>query len=409
MKLYIFVTENIKGVGGVQCYVAAKSRYLEEKGWTVKVISFVAPGVKKCMISSLDKYLNDGVFEICQPPSLYPKWFQRRVQKKLLKIVGLVSSQDEIILESHNAATSQWGELLSANIGARHYVYCMNEHYRGPGKHYEEKMDFYLFKNERREIIASKKAVTRLLEGYCEVKEGQYPEQPVIDEAPIQDVESPLVDSLQKMDWNICYLGRGNKPYVKNIITGIGFFSGLHSDKKIQLIVVGDIDMHRKLINDVLNEHPNLRITEMGFLFPLPRKLYDKIDVVIAGAGSARHSAEVGALVIIADTETKMANGLLGYETMNATYKGDDSIVSSFEDALERILVKRIQDQLPNRYPKRAGVEECIKQNFELFAKSERKKEYYPEKKMMEGKRDWKKFLGIFLISYFPFSYKFVK
>ena len=406
MKRYIFLTENIKGAGGVQCYVAAKAKYLEEEGWKVTVLSSTTPTHNRCVINSLDKYRGDAIFEIGLSPFQYPKWYQRRIINKILKVVGPVILEDRVIIESHNAATSQWGEIVASRFYARHYIYCMNEHYRGKGKHYEEKMNFYLFKYKRNEIIASRKAAERLFEGYCNVEEHNFPEQPIIDEAPIQDVEYPIVDSLQKMDWNICYLGRGNKPYVENIIKGIARFAGMHQDKRIQFVGVGDIEIHKMLIKKALDEHPNLKITEMGLLFPLPRKLYDKIDVFIAGAGSARHSAEEGALVIVADTETKLANGLLGYETLNATYKGDDSNVTTFEEALERVLVKRIQDKLTKRYPKRVDFKERMKQNFELFAKSERQKEYYPEDKIMEGKRDWKRFLAVVLISLFPSFYK---
>lgn len=409
MKYYIFVTENIKGAGGVQCYVAAKARYLSQTGWKVKVLSSTTPTKKDCLVTDLNSYLDGDIFEICLPPFQYPKWFQRRILKKMLKVTAPACAADEIIIESHNCATSQWAELLASKLGAQHFFYTMNEHYRGKGKHYVEQMEFYAFKFGRREILGSKNAKSRLLDGYVEVTDENAGERAIIDEAPIQDVESPKVDALQPMDWNICYLGRGNKPYVEKIIEGVGLFAGRHQDKQVQFVVVGDFDMHRGLLEGTLEQHANLKLCELGFLFPLPRRLYEKVDVFIAGSGSARHSAEVGALVIIPDTETRMANGLLGYETLETIYQGKDSVVTTFEDALERVLVERIQDRLPNRYPARVGVEECTRQNFELYAKAEQKKEYYPQEKLMKGRRDWKRFLGILGIMAFPALYKLIK
>lgn len=407
MKQYIFLTENIKGAGGVQCYVAAKAKYLHDKGWKVIIISSTTRNVKHCLIKSLDEYLNGDIFEICLPPFKYPKWYQLWIIKKIRKVLGTSIDCEEVIIESHNAATSQWGEILASRIGARHFFYLMNEHYRGKGKYYEAMIDFYKFKFQRREILGSQSAKARLLKGYVEVNDLNAGEDLLIDEAPIQDVESIHVNALQKLDWNICYLGRGNKPYVENIIKGIGRFAEMNSEKKIQFVVVGDFDMHKELVKNILLNNTNLVLTELGFLFPLPRKIYDKIDVFIAGSGSARHSAEEGALVIIPDTETKLSNGLYGYETYDSVYKGSESVVSTFEEALKRVLVDKVYENLPNCIPAKMGVDKCTEQNFELYAKAKQEREYYPEKIIMAGKTDWKRFLGVLALRYFPFVFRY--
>lgn len=402
MKKYVFVTMNIKRAGGVQCYLAAKTKYLESIGWNVNVFFCTDKTKNPCLIESLNKYLPNNIIWLGLPPFMYPRFVVKKVLGKMVSIMSKTLEEDEIIVESHDDVTSQWAELLSSKIGARHFFYTMNEYYRGKGKYYEEQIGFYAFKFKRREILSSKKALSRLLDGYVEVTDENAGEQAIIDEAPVQDVESPIVDNLKRADWNICYLGRGNKPYVKNIINGVGTFAGLHQNKEIQFVLVGDFDMHHPLLDQILKKHSNLVVSELGFLFPLPRKLYQKIDVFIAGSGSARHSAEEGALVIVPDPETKMANGLLGYETLESIYQGNDSILTTFEEALDRVLVEKVQYNLPNRNPERIGVEKCTQQNFELFSKSERKKEYYPEDKLLEGRIELKKIFNIFIYNNYP-------
>lgn len=162
------------------------------------------------------------------------------------------------------------------------------------------------------------------------------------------------------------------------------------------------MDIHRDEINRILLENENLVVRELGYLHPLPLSLYEKVDVVIAGSGSARHSCEEGAIVIVADTETRMSDGILGYETLNSVYKSDDSVCSDFSDALERVFVEKVQLNLPYRFPPKLGVEKQTEQHFELFNMSDRKYEYYDEKKLVEGKRNWKFVVKIAFHNYFP-------
>lgn len=394
MKKYIFVTYPITYAGGVQCYVAAKAKYLESQGWSVNVL-FASVESKKGINPLLDKYLKDGVMALYRP-SYYPDYLIKKHLDKICKTVGPKEDFDEIIIESHNCEMSIWGELIAEKYNARHYIYLVNEHYRGKNKCYEKYIDFFLFKFQRKEILGELQTFNRLFEGYREVKTSDFPGEVVIDEAPIQDIPSPKVADLAKKEWNICYIGRGMKPYVENILTQVGDFAGLYPEKEIQLVTVGDMDCRRDVINQVMSEHNNLSITELGMMFPLPLMLYEKVDVVIAGSGSARHSAEIGAITIVADSETLQSDGILGFETLNSVYASSDSVCTSFTDALKRVLVDKVYLKMENKFPKRKGVEWCTKQNFELFAHSEREKIYYSYDKLTGGE----KHLGLILKNY---------
>ena len=399
------MTTSTKSAGGNQCYLAAKAKFLESEGWDVYVFC-CAPKPKSihCPIESLEKYIEKGnITAMGIPPFLLPKFMANHTINRMVKVVGTRNENEECIVESHMDVDSQWGELLAVRIGARHYIYAMPEDYRVKTPYYVPKMDFYIYKFKRHEIMGSMITFSRLFDGYMTVSENDFPAPVLIDECPIQDVKNETVEALEKKDWNICYIGRGNKGYVPNIIADVANFAQKHSDKKLQLVFVTDsIAQYTDLLNDVKVKSKNLNIENLGMLHPIPSSLYKKIDVVIAGSGSARHSCEEGAIVIVADPESKQSAGILGYETMNSVFRDEDSVVSDFCDALTRVLVEESYKGKENRWPKRLGVEKCTEQNFWLFSQAEKELKYYDEKKLLEGPVDYKRIIKCYLANYFP-------
>lgn len=409
MKYYIFITSSIKGVGGNQCYISAKAQYLEANGWTLHVFNATYHSNRiKCPIDYMNKHLDDTVETLGLPPFKNPKIFVKWTLNKMLKRLGPVKNDDEIIIESHDDSSSQWGELLASQIHARHYIYLMTEIYRGSGKTYLDKMPFYDFKYKRKEIIGCALTFNRLFEGIRTVSDEDLPGIIMLNEAPIQDIDNSQINNITKQDYNICYIGRGSKPYVGNIIQDVGYFAGRHSDKSVQFIIVGDLNIHRSALNDVLSKNPNLNCIELGLLHPIPKSLYGKVDVVIAGSGSARHSAEPGALVLVADPESRLSNGLLGYETLNSVFQDEDSVVSSFSDALERVLVDKGYIGKQNRFVPDPSVEECVQNSFRLYSLSERSFIYYDKNDLLNGQKDVKAVLRALVNNYCPTLVSFV-
>lgn len=399
--IYIIITSNIKTVGGTQCYVAAKAKCLERMGWKVFILSPSFHSDKyNYPIPFLQKYL-DGNFEsLAIQPFKLPRFFVKRTLKRIIRFIGVVNDNEEIIIESHEDNFSQWGELLASRLNARHYFYLMNEFYRKPFQTYVDKMGFYSFKFDRAEILGSLKTFSRLFDGFKTINKNDYPGDVVIDESPIQDVYNVIIDKIPHNDWNICYIGRGNKSYVPNILLDVGDFSKKYPNHNIQLIVVGDINNHSR-ITDIILSNKNLQIIELGLLHPIPKMLFKKVDVVIAGSGSARHSAEEGAVVVVADTETCKSNGLLGYDTNNSIYKDKDSVISDFAIALERVLVDKSYQNMEYKIPHKNKIEDSIKQNFMLFNESNEVKNYFDENKLLDGSIDIKKIVRSLISLYF--------
>ena len=410
MKKYIFITHSTKRVGGVQCYVAAKANYLESIGWQVFVC---CPGWHSSKypfpILSLSKYGKDGLITwLGIPPFMYPTFFVEKVIHRIERMVKY-NLDDDITIESHADTYAQWGELFAEHLNARHYFYAMNEFYRGENLYYECKMDFFLYKFKRKEIISAPITLNRLFEGYFEVTKEDVPGIVLIDESPIQDVRCEKVEKIERLDYNICYIGRGTKSYVPSILSDVGRFASGHRDKQIQLITVSDLDCHKDLIISLKRDNSNLIINELGLLFPIPKNLYNKIDVVIAGAGSAKHSCEEGTMTIVADTETCKSNGLLGYDTFDPVYRDNNSVVTSFCDALEKVLVQGVYKDKRCSFPPKCGIEESTKHNFAICEKSEKEKVYYNKKQLLEGKVNILLIIRRYLSDYHPMLVSFIK
>ncbi len=407
MQLYLFITLDINDMGGVQCYVASKAEFLRENGWEVKII-YTGVRKQKTLYNELNRYLDGNIIEMCNPPFQYSINAINKVIEKVLYNIGDTKKYENIIMESHDDRTSQWGEIIAEKIGAKHIILLMNEIYRGPYKYYEEKIDFYKFKFQRKEILGADLTISRLFEGY-EIDRNNI-NTLMIDENPVQDVTNEKLDKIQKAQYNICYIGRSNKTYVPAIIKGVKEFAQNNSNSTIQFIILSNTKPIRNIINDELNSVSNLTLTELGEMVPIPKELFRRVDVVVAGSGCARCSALEGVLTIVAEPELCKAIGVLGIDTQSSVYWDKKSKCSSFSEALEDVLVKKMYDgeKIKIDY---MGVAECTKHNFEAIQKSEPKQAYYQFNKMCYGKKKFYPFQKIkfFLMQKNPIVFSFIK
>ena len=380
------MTFPIQRIGGGQCYVASKARCLEKNGWRVIVISPGSPNSpRQCWIDSLNQYKPYLIHEVGYPLFCLPSFWINKVINKMIRMVGDVSEEDKIIIESHNDVTSFWGELLASRIKAQHFFFALNESYRGKNKYYENKMDFFLFKYNRKEILCYYQTANRLFEGYRSFEENDI-EGAWLNEEPVQDVKNEQIDHFFDADYTICYIGRANKPYVDNIISSVGEFAKLCPEKRIQFVTVGNFSSLKRALQGIRKENANLIVLELGPLHPLPRSLFKKVDVVIAGSGSARCSVEEGVLTILADPDTQQSAGLLGYDTYESVFQRNNEKYISFKDALIEALIKKDFQHKPFFYKKTYSVEECVEQNFKLMEKAVNPLVYFDENKLCAGR-----------------------
>lgn len=382
MKLYIIFTADIHPIGGMQLYTAGKAGYLEKNGWKVVIFSTgVATGM--CAVSSLNQYIKGGnmIFEY-QPAQLSEK-FCDSVCRRMLGLLPTVDIQKDIVyIETHSEVLALWGELLAEKIHAQHVCFNCNEIFRGKGKHYVENMEYLKFKYRRRELLGlHTDTLKKIFDGYMEVPCDSTFLFDAVEPDPVQDVESDFVAHLTRLDWNIVYIGRANKGYVENIIDGVAAFARKHPEKKIQFVMVGDAGCRQRQIREKLLKIQNLKTTLPGDLVPIPRKLYEKTDVVIAGAVCAEISAREHVPTIVADCENHLACGVLGYTTMNSMYHEENGAQTDFCEALEDTLVRKTYLKYAYAFPDAIPPDHIFESHFAFFAGASGEKAYYNVKK----------------------------
>lgn len=400
-KIYILVTGDIHPIGGMQLLASGKAEVLEEQGWRV-IMFFPTHENGSCVIETLNKYVSGGFTELTLPPYKWTPSTRKRVIRKMCELIGPISADDKIIIESHSDRTSQWGEILAAKINAKHMLFLCNETYRGKDKYYVENLDYYDFKHKRKEVAGEVDDIFfRLFENYKTVD----PNETNIfwyDENPVRNVNNEKVNAIQKSDWNIGYIGRMEKGYVPNIIKSVAMFAKRHEDKQIQFVIVGDISSRKQLMEEILSEIHNLKITALGDVVPIPSSLFRKLDVVIGGSGSAKCAVYEGVYTIIADAANFQSNGVFGYDTDDYLYHGENE-QTSFDESLEKVLVRKEYDGKEPNLPPYIGPKECTMQNFELIEASVQTLEYYPEERLCSVKTSY---LDAFIMRVYDWVYR---
>lgn len=142
----------------------------------------------------------------------------------------------------------------------------------------------------------------------------------------------------------------------------------------------------------------------MGDLVPIPRKIYSKIDVMIAGAVCAEISARESVPTIVADCENYRANGILGYTINNSMYYDPQRGQKSFDEELENVLISK--DYLDNEYsfPTAISSDNIYKSHFDFFKKADDSKNYFDVLKIYTPKITIRQLLWLIPRMYFPSS-----
>lgn len=288
-----------------------------------------------------------------------------------------------------------WAELFASRVGGRHFFCAVHEGFRNipgvfllEGRYFEDNLDFFYFKWQRNEMICTEKSCMALFNGYKNVTAPKYKMPPtVVEMHPIQDVENFPVEQIQRLDWNICHVGRAMKDYVPAVIKGVGELARRYPDKKINFIFVGNAEPRRDLITQTFNGVGNVLITNLGDMVPIPRNLFSRVDVVCGISQSARFCADEGALTICGTAhDWNMTPGVLGYDTKEQIY-GEGKF--SYADALENVLVKKLYVGKKYKLEKLLPPEHYYKNFWTILKNADPKKEYFTERLQQERIRNW--------------------
>ena len=382
-KLYVFVANDIHVLGGAEIYIYGKSVYLEKEGWAVRVL-FPGKSSGKCQISYLDQYLSGGIEDLAYVPYRLCKKHRESVLQKMVQHLK-ADVYECIIIESHYDLASFWGELLAEKIRGKHYIFCITEEYRGM-RHYESNLDFYRFKLDRKELIATPKIIQLLFDGYMGINKASV-DYPIlaVEADPVQDVDNDKLKMIAKADYTICSIGRTDKRYIPYAMHGVKEFAEAYPEKKINLVIIGNennIDIKE------FDKYHNINLICLGVVFPIPRLLFKKVDVVIAAAQTALFAAYENTYTIVADVASDKTPGVLGIDTLDAWY-GEGRKGKNYKDVLEDVLIFNKYRNLEIKMPERKSAEYYYALQWKYFALSSQNKEYYTERLSVFRNKDW--------------------
>lgn len=375
-KLYVFLTADIHIIGGMQLYTSGKAEYLLDKGWHVKVLYDGNPK-DSYQIKFLEQYNKGSFSSLTSDPFAMSSNIRNKIIDKMMNYIGKENEYEEIYVESQSDFTAIWGELLAKRYNCKHICFNCNEQFRGKSKIYDKYIDFFKFKFDRNELfVLHKDSINKLFEGYYNIKDSKLYIFDALEPSPVKDVDSDFVNKLKREDYNIGYIGRTTKGYVPNILESISKFSSKHLDKKIQLIIIGEANEIMDKIENAFKNNTNIVLQTPGNMVPIPKLLFSKLDVIIAGAVCAELSAREGVPTIVADCENYLSNGVLGYTTDNSMYPTDDK-QEEFIDTLEDVLITKHYLEKEYSFPKEPSPNEIYQKHLELFNNTDESKDKY--------------------------------
>lgn len=331
MKKYIFLTSSIGRIGGAQMFVSNKCEYLKKHGWDVEIFFFNT--YDQIRIENLKPFSRNYLPELKYPIQAYTK----RQVDIILSRICCGSNAEEIVVETHLTELAFWGELVAQRLNGIHLLNYLEESIPFFSK---KEIAFFDFKVRRRESLnASRKSLKRLFKDYYTE---DYENFTFILKTPCSNVVSDVIDNqyhIEAADYCLTSIGRLDKPYVQPMIAEILQLVDLHTDKTFNMIFIGGSPDGKSEveISNAFRGVRNVKLYMLGYMFPIPRKLLEKVNVSIATSNSVLVTANLSIPTIAVDANDFQAIGVYGYDTTNTVFRKEES-PRKISDVLTEIL-----------------------------------------------------------------------
>ena len=340
--LYIFFTADIRKVGGMQMYVLGLAELLEKKGAHIAVIHG-GRNTGAYEIPLLSKYSAFGNELLNVEPTAFNNKEIDKIVQYTIQYLGVeIGDYDDIYIESHADILALWAELFAERLGGKHVMLTLNEVYSREKTRYYEYRDFFWHLYKQKRLIGT--GVYKLFANTEYTPNCDY-ECWAVEKEPIDDIECQEVESIERSEWNIAYIGRGNKQYVPTILEEIRVYADKHKEVKITFTFVGDASGCSDLIEKHIQRSENIRGIYLGNQVPIPKSLFKKIDVVIANSQTAYFCALEGVPVILVETTDNLSHGVLGYNGKRSCDVNDPNPEKfkpeKLSDTLEDVFIKK--------------------------------------------------------------------
>ena len=340
MKKYVILTFAVAGIGGTQIYVRNKILFLRSLGWDVTVICTETGD--DVVVKELIPYKGHSMPELIKNPFLFSKTQRNEIFGRMRSWIG--DGYDETVIETNIMPATTWGEMLAEQIGAKHFIFLIQEDYSLSDIRY---MKFFDFKYQRGELAANTKyALKQLFDGYREIPDSQCGELLAVCYNVVEECESEHDLGIAQADYPIGSMGRLNKPFVLPMVKDVVTFARSHTDKTMQLVFFGGSPVQNDYddIYAAATGASNLSVYITGPIFPVPRHLLKKMDVFVSSAGAARTSADEGLITVAIDANDYEPIGIVGYTTDEIVHRAPDAPHKTTVELLEDILIKKVYE-----------------------------------------------------------------
>ncbi len=300
---YVILTGDISGMGGGQKYCSNKVLLLSERGIKVIVISAVKGAV---VLDNLKEYAGNIIPEILFPPNTYTKVEFNKTINWIVDIVGELDN--ESIIDSSNLACALWGEFIAKQYNCKSMCYFIDESFRIE----PSDLDFLRFKLSRYELYGSSSKIIPMIFKDDSLDGEKYSFKPYCSNV-VEDVPGDYKKESGRIC--ICYFGRLDKGYIyKTLNESIAFFTS-HPNTGFDVLMMGGTS-NGAIVNDIkslIKPINNVRLFITGYLYPIPRDMFNEIDICIASAGCINVSVREGTHTIAVNTITGKVTGVPGY------------------------------------------------------------------------------------------------
>ncbi len=343
MNNYVMMFRTTDIIAGGPIYNCNKKKYLEQNGWVVNVIPTWGGHV---LLEPLREYEGISFPYVTSPPFIFS---EKELHEKLELLASYVSGGDKIVIETGTDYTALWGELLAEYIGAKHFIMFLDETNKNVNK---ISAPFYKFKYGRGELASiSLYSLKAIFSQFFDLEEAESHVLSAACTNIVADIENPFEVKIPKGDFLIGSIGRLDKGFVPNIINGICEFARSVPNKKVAVCLIGGADSKTEMnIRTKLEKERNIFYYITGYIWPIPKRLFENFDLFISGAGSARVSANMGIPTIRMDVITYEPLGFLeNLEPQN--WKSKCIAGATVKDYIYRAVLKGEVPQIKGRVP----------------------------------------------------------
>ena len=338
MKKYLILTFNVCNMGGGQLFVLRRARHLANNGYDVHIVVTFHTEYFPLKEQFGDFHLY-YIPEMVHTSSLYSN---KRVREIIDNLKNKIGEDSDLLIESHTLPTTEWGELIAGEYGAKHLAYPLAEpkvsQYRfAPGiRIFNEKLkrgEFYGCSSTSLSEIFEKDDVPS---NYVNIG---------YDEKELYDKCDPKLNINKGInDYLITTVTRLDKIYVEPLIENTILLADKYPHQNFILLIAGGSKtpgreeyLFSKYTDEKINKS-NLRVIFSGYIEKLGRDIFQMTDVFVGMGTAVINAISQCCITLNIDPRNNMryASGFFGVDTTNFAYSENGeffSIVDKLEEA----------------------------------------------------------------------------